>query len=69
MREIKRQLQIAPPNVIWTSGNIQIVKPIIAAFTRIVKSPKVKKIIGNAIIVAIGFTTVLIIEKIKPAVA
>ena len=67
INEINRQLQIAPPKVICTSGKIQIVKPTIAAFTRTVKSPSVRKINGNEIIVAIGLITVLITEKIKPA--
>jgi hypothetical protein len=62
-----KQLPTAPQNEIYTSGIIQIVKPTIAAFTRIVNSPKVKKMAGNAKIVAIGLMTEFTIEKIRPA--
>ena len=61
------QLSIAPQKLIWTSGIIQIVKPTIAALTKIVKRPSVKKISGKEKIVKIGLITVFTTEKIKPA--
>lgn len=67
MKEIKRQLPIAPQKPIVTPGSIRTVSPTIAAFTIKVKRPKVKNINGNAKIVTIGFTTVLTSEKISPA--
>ncbi len=67
--EMIRQLPTAPQNEIYTSGISQIVKPTMAAFTRIVNSPKVKKIAGKAKIVASGFTNEFTNEKIKPAAA
>ena len=67
MKEIKRQLPIAPQKDIVTPGISKIVRPTIAAFTIKVNKPKVIKIRGNAKIVAIGLTTVLTKEKIRPA--
>ena len=67
MIDIKIQLSIAPQKVIWTSGIIQIVSPTIAAFTKTVNRPSVKKINGKENIVKIGFKTVFTTEKIKPA--
>ena len=67
MKEIKRQLPIAPQKLIVTPGINKIVKPTIAAFRIKVNRPSVTNISGNAKIVAIGFTTVFTSEKISPA--
>ena len=68
IKEIKRQLSIAPQKVIVTSGIIQIVKATIAAFKINVNKPSVTNNNCNANIVAIGFTIVFTSEKTRPAI-
>jgi hypothetical protein len=67
IKEITKQLPIAPQKVILTSGRIKIVSATIPAFKITVNNPSVKNSNGSEKIVAIGYTTEFTNENIKPA--
>ncbi len=67
MKEIIKQLPIAPQKLIVTSGKNSTVSATIAAFKMTVNSPKVRNSSGSEKIIAIGLTTEFTSENTKPA--